>query len=132
MDDILKRFENAVEPQVRFLELLRQLTDAGRADWFQSKHELGFVYCLLDKEDLVEFEFTGGKEGDEPVAPSEPIAGVVSHYCNTTYLWLPNQARWDLLLSLLRAERIDDERFVDCRRIANLAPVRVLEERLKR
>lgn len=133
MDDVNERFEKSVEVQIRFLELLRILTDAGRAEWFQAEHDPGFVHCLLDKEDLIKFHCSGGKKGNEPVPPSEPLTGIVANYCNTTYLWLPDQANgWELLLRLLRSARVDDERFVGCRRIAHWAPIRALEERLRK
>ncbi len=73
----------------------------------------------------------GGEKGDEHVQPAQRLAGVVSHHCNTTYLWLPVAADWELLLRMLRSAKDDAKRFSACRGIARLAPVRVLEARLK-
>ena len=132
MDDGTAKWEKAAEAQIRFIELLRALTIAGRTEWLQAGHDPGFVYCLVDKEDLVEFQCSGGSKGDTLVPPSEPLAGVTSDYCNTTYLWLDGLASWETLVSLLRSARVDDGRFIECRRIAHWRPVRVLEERLRR
>jgi hypothetical protein len=121
----------AFKAQVQFLDLLKKLTDDGRAEWLRSAEDPVFVYCLLDKEDLISFECMGGAKGVEPVPPTEHLAGVVSHYCNTTYLWLPGLANWELLLQMLRSSKIDDERFIQCRRIAHDAPVRVLKAKLR-
>jgi hypothetical protein len=120
-----------MKDQMQFLDLLNQLTKAGRADWLRSASDPVFVYCLIDGDDLIKFECKGGAKGDEPVPPTEDLAGVVSHYCNTTYLWLTGLANWELLLQLLRSAKIDERRFIQCRRIAHGAPVRVLESRLK-
>jgi hypothetical protein len=126
-----EQVERYAESQIRFLELLRQLTDAGRAEWLQVDHSPGFVHCLVDGEDLIKFECMGGEKGDEHIPPAQQLAGVVSHHCNTTYLWLPVAADWELLLQLLRSARDDAKRFSACRGIAHQAPVRVLEARLK-
>jgi hypothetical protein len=121
----------AYKVQIQFLHLLEKLTDVRRAEWLRSAADPVFVYCLVDGEDLIVFECKGGTKGDEPVPPTEHLAGVVSHYCNTTYLWLPLLKDWGLLLQLLRSAKIDEQRFIQCRRIAHGAPVRVLESRLK-
>jgi hypothetical protein len=118
--------------QVRFVQLLDELTRAGRAEWVRAEHEPGFVHCLVDGEELIEFECMGGDKGDNHVAPMEELAGVVVHHCNTTYLWLPLLPSWDGLLKLLRQSRDDDGRCRACARIAYAAPVRALEERLGR
>ena len=116
---------------VRFVELLEVLTRAGRAEWIQSKGDPGFVFCLLDQEDVVKFECMGGKKGDEHVAPDENLAGVVAHHSNTTYLWLPRLPSWDTLLRLLRSSRGRAARWRACKRLAYEAPVKALETRLK-
>src|SRR5690348_1482790 len=119
------------ESHIQFVNLLKRLTDARRAEWVRSASDPVFVYCLIDGDDLIVFECMGGAKGDEPVPPTEDLAGVVSHYCNTTYLWLTGLANWELLLQLLRSAKDDEARFIQCRRIAHGAPVRVLESRLK-
>ena len=126
-----EQIKNHAESQIRFLELLRELTDAGRAEWLRDDEQPGFVHCLVDKEDLIKFECMGGEKGDEHVSPRQQLAGVVSHHCNTTYLWLPVAADWELLLRLLNSTKDDARRFSACRSIAHHAPVRVLEARLK-
>lgn len=131
MEDLDEKFRKAVEPQSLFLRLLRDLTDRGRAEWLQTKHESGFVYCLVDGEELIVFDCRGGTKGHEHVPPSEPLAGVAGEFRNTTYLWLAGLADWDLLLALLKSARIDDERFIECRRIAHWSPVRALQGRLE-
>jgi hypothetical protein len=123
--------ESYAESQTRFLGLLRQLSDSGRAEWLQDDDEPGFVHCLVDGIDLIKFECMGGEKGDEHVTPAQRLAGVVSHFCNTTYLWLPVAPDWKLLLRLLRSARKDAKRFIECRLIAHQAPVRFLEARLK-
>jgi hypothetical protein len=120
------------ESDIRFLELLDELTRDGRAEWVRTKLAPGFVYCLLDGEDLIVFECMGGEKGDAYVSPIEELAGVVAHHCNTTYLWLPVPPAWDRLIRLLRLSRDDDDRCCACAHIAYAAPVRVLEERLRR
>jgi hypothetical protein len=127
-----EQVQNGAEPQIPFLDLLRQLTDKGRAEWLRDDEQPGFVHCLVDEEDLIKFECMGGEQGDEHVSPVGPLAGVVSHYCNTTYLWLPVATDWELLLRLLRSAKDDAKRFNACDRIAHHAPVKVLEARLKR
>jgi len=87
---------------------------------------------LLDQEDVVVFECMGGEKGDEHVAPDQDLAGVVAHHSNTTYLWLPLLESWDALLKLLRSSRPDADRWRACKRVAYEAPVKWLEERLKR
>ena len=132
--DATARVKKLAEAQARFVELLGQLTDAGRTEWLRSAEDPVFVYCLVDGEDLIVFECTGGKRGDEPVPPTAPLAGVVSHYCNTTYLWLgtlPDLANWELLLRLLQSAKVNEDRFIQCRRIAHKAPVRTLESKFK-
>ena len=121
----------AYKVQIHFLHLLKRFTDIKRAEWSRSAVDPVFVYCLVDGEDLIVFECKGGTNGDEPVSPTEQLAGVVSHYCNTKYLWLPLLEDWELLLQLLRSAKVDEQRFIQCRRIAHGAPVRVLESRLK-
>jgi hypothetical protein len=86
-----------LKPQIRFVELLEELTKAGRAKWLRCDHDPGYVRCVLDNEDVVIFECMGGKKGDERVAPREELAGVVAHHSNTTYLWLPELPSWDAL-----------------------------------
>jgi hypothetical protein len=126
-----EQIEEYAESQIRFLELLRQLTDAGRAEWLRDDGSPGFIHCLVDGEDLIKFESMGGEKGDAHVPPAQRLAGVVSHHCNTTYLWLPVAAGWELLLQLLRSAKDDAKRFSACHGIAHKAPVRVLEARLK-
>ena len=121
-----------MKPQVRFVKLLEELTQAGRAEWLLSDSDPGFVRCLLDGEDVVVFECMGGKNGDERVSPREGLAGVVTHHMNTTYLWLPEISSWDALLRLLRCSRANANAWRDSKRIAHGAPVRALQERLKR
>ncbi len=116
---------------VRFVELLDALTRAGRAEWIRSKGDPGFVFCLLDQEDVVKFECMGGKKGDQHVDPDEHLAGVVAHHSNTTYLWLPLLTSWDTLLRLLRSSGARADRWRACKRVAYEAPVRALEARLK-
>ena len=122
----------AFKTQTRFLELLDELTRGGRAEWVRSEDEPGFVHCLVDGEDVIEFECMGGQKGDEHVSPAEELAGVVAHHCNTTYLWLTLLPGWDLLTKLLRSSRVDNDRCGACASIAHGAPVRDLEVRLKR
>jgi hypothetical protein len=81
---------------------------------------------------VVVFECMGGKRGDKRVAPREELAGVVAHHSNTTYLWLPELPSWDALLRLLRGSRADSGAWRGSKRIAHGAPVRALQERLKR
>jgi len=109
---------------------LDALTQAGRAEWIRSKGDPGFVFCLLDQEDVVKFECMGGKQGDEHVAPDNDLAGVVAHHSNTTYLWLPLLPSWDTLLKLLRSSRARADRWRACKRLAHEGPVRALEARL--
>ena len=70
----------AFKAQIQFLDLLKKLTDLGRAEWLRSAADPVFVYCLVDGQDLIVFECKGGAKGDEPLPPTEPLAGVVSHY----------------------------------------------------
>ena len=116
---------------VRFVELLAELTQAGRAEWIRKKGDPGFVFCLVDKEDVVKFECMGGKKGDDHVAPREDLAGVVAHHSNTTYVWLPLLPSWEPLLKLLRSSRDRADRWRACKRLAYEAPVRAMEARLK-
>jgi hypothetical protein len=118
--------------QTRFLELLDELTRSGRAEWVRSEDEPGFVHCLVDGEDLIEFECMGGEKGDQHVSPVVELAGAVAHHSNTTYLWLPLLPGWELLGKLLRSSRADDGRCRACASISYDAPVKALEERLKR
>lgn len=122
--------ENLAEKQFQFLELLKQLTHAGRVEWLQSVHEPGFIYCLVDGNDLIKFQCMGGEKGDKPVPPTQRLAGVVSQYCNMTYLWVNGLRNWELLMELLRLAKTDEEKFAECRRIAHDAPVRVLKSKL--
>ena len=115
----------------RFVELLEALTQARRTEWIRSKCDPGFVFCLLDHEDLVIFECMGGKKGDEHVSPDGDLSGVVAHHSNTTYLWLPVLPSWDALRKLLRSSRARADRWRACKRVAYEAPVRALEGRLK-
>ena len=81
------RFINAMDAteafktQIRFLELLKQLTDASRIEWLQADYSPGFVYCLVDGEDLIEFELAHAENSNQ--APRQPLAGIVLHHCNT-------------------------------------------------
>ena len=124
--------QDRLKPQVRFVELLEELTQAGRAEWLRSNGDPGFVRCVLDGADVVVFECMGGKDGDERVSPREELAGVVAHLSNTTYLWLPEIPSWDALLRLLRRSRANADAWRGSKRIAHRAPVRALQERLKR
>jgi hypothetical protein len=126
-----KEIEDYAQPQIRFLELLRQLTDAGRVEWLENADEPEFIYCLVDGEDLIKFHCVPGEKGDEQVSPMNRFSGVVAHYRNTTYVWLPVAVDWDLLLQLLRLANDDAKRFVECRRIAHQGAVKALESRLK-
>ena len=126
----MKDTRNRPDPGVRFVELLRVLTRARRAKWIRSKSNPGFVFCLLDDDDLVVFESMGGTTGDEHVAPDEELAGVVAHHSNATYLWLPLLPRWRDLLRLLRSSVDDDTRWHACKRLAYEAPVKAMEKRL--
>lgn len=107
------------------MQLLRKLTDMGKIEWAQSEHEPGFVYCMVGDEYIV-FEVRGGEKA-EPVRPSEPVAGIVSHCRNVTYLWLEGLHGWNTLLELLRQSPVDHERFIRCRRVTLDLPTRVLE-----
>jgi len=127
----VKNARNKLKLKVRFVELLDKLTRAGRAEWVQSKGDPGFVFCLVDQEDVIKFECMGGKKGDEHVPPHNDLAGVVAHHSNTTYLWLPLLGSWDTLLKLLRSSRARADRWRACKRLAHEGPVRALEARLK-
>ncbi len=120
------------DPSVRFVELLVALTGVRRAQWICSKSDPGFIFCLLDGEDVVAFETMGGPNGDDYVAPDEELAGIVAHHSNTTYLWLPLLPGWRELLKLLRRSRDDEAQWYGCKRLAREAPVAALEKRLRR
>jgi hypothetical protein len=81
-------------------------------------------------DEYIVFEVRGGEKA-EPVRPSEPVAGIVSHCRNVTYLWLEGLHGWDTLLELLRQAPIDHERFIRCRRVTLDLPMRVLERMIE-
>jgi hypothetical protein len=86
--------------QEEFVRLLSELTASGKAQWVQRKVDIGFIFCLAEK-DLIVFEVKGGEPLDN-VDPSGDVAGVVCKFRNVTYLWLEGLHGWDLLLSLLK------------------------------
>ena len=111
--------------ELRFVDLLDELTKSGKLEWAQKENEPGFVYCLASEE-LIVFELRGGTDGAH-VRPSEAIAGIVSRCRNVSYLWLEGINGWDTLLRLLRSAPIDDERFIKMRVSTQEVPVHVLE-----
>ena len=130
MEDLDQEFQKAMEPQIQFLGFLRQLTDLGRAEFVYAEQEPGFIHCLVDEEELIVFDCGGGVTGNDHVHPSEPLTGVVAKFRNTSYLWLTGQANWDTLIGLLRSARVDDDRFSECRRIADRATLASLRHRI--
>jgi len=134
MEDSEKAYKKMAKDQIQFLDLLKNLTQRGKCKWFQSDSEPGYVYCLAGDDELIIFECLGGEKGDEPVPPSEPLAGVASEFRNSTYLWLEGLGElcgWDLLMKLLRSAQTNHDKVLECRRIAHSSQIRVLEELLK-
>ncbi len=115
--------------QLHFAELLRKLTDSGKLEWAQSKHDVGFVQCWTG-EDLIVFEVRGGEKAVH-ISPSEEVAGMTSNCRNVIYLWLPVTPGWDILVKLLRQAPVDDTRFTQLTRKASDTPIHVLEMRDK-
>ena len=58
MSDVDETFKT----QTRFLERLDEITRRGRAEWVRSEDDPGFVHCLVDGEDLIEFENVSKKQ----------------------------------------------------------------------
>jgi hypothetical protein len=127
--DISPNITQAFERQEQFVLLLRKLTDLRKIEWAQSEHEPGFVYCMVGDE-YIAFEVRGGKKA-EPVRPSEPVAGIVSHCRNVTYLWLEGLHGWNTLLELLRQAPIDHKKFIRCRQVTLDLPTKVLEKMIE-
>jgi hypothetical protein len=110
--------------QQRFVQLLTTLTDGGKVEWARLKTDIGFVYCLA-REELIVFEVSGGD--GQPVDPTDNVTGVVSKCRNVTYLWLEPTPGLGELLKLLRRAPLDEQRFVQFRKRAHLAPIQALE-----
>jgi hypothetical protein len=113
------------EIQTRFIELLIVLTNSNTIEWARSKADPGFVYGLTG-DDLIIFEVRGNGKGGI-VDPSGIVNGIVSKYRNVSYLWLEPTPRFGDLLELLRRAPIDDEKFIQFRRRALMAPIKALE-----
>ena len=119
---------NKNDIQLRFVELLAELTAARKVEWARSKSEIGFVYCLV-REELIVFEVRAGDKANL-VDPAEPVTGIVSKCRNVSYLWLEPTPGLNDLLNLLRNAPVNDEKFVQLRKRAHLAPIQALESLL--
>jgi hypothetical protein len=118
---------NQDDIQRRFVELLATATESGKVEWARSKTEIGFVYCLA-REELIVFEVRGGD--GRPADATDNVTGVVGKCRNVSYLWLEPTPGLNDLLKLLRQAPVDEQKFVQFRRRAHSAPLRVLESLL--
>lgn len=115
---------NQEDIQQRFVELLTALTQSSKVEWARSKTDIGFVCCLARKE-LIVFEVSGD---DGCLAdPADNVTSVVSKCRNVSYLWLEPTPGLGDLLKLLRHAPVDEQRFVQFRKRAHLAPIQALE-----
>jgi len=112
------------EVQARFVEMLSKLTALGKATWVKSEDEPGTIYCCVD-DDLIVFEARGGSDA-QPVFPNQKVDGIVGKFRNASFLWLEGLHGWDRLLDMLKNAPEDKRQFIQMRRDAHAAPLRVL------
>jgi hypothetical protein len=97
-----------MQSQAAFVTHLVDMTKAGQIEWVRRSADPEYIYCFIDHEEIT-FEVSDGSEN--PITPFDSVHGVFASIRNKSLLWLEGLANWELLLSLLLAAEINDERY---------------------
>lgn len=93
---------------LRFVTILSELTQGGRAIWVRRAVEPEYVFCFVNGE-KIDLEPLG--PDGEVVLPSAQPSGIHIRCRNLQFLWLEGVPGWLPLLELIRSAPIDDETF---------------------